>query len=100
MSSLKNFTISKVQCHWKIGPKKRKCQRVEVWARCYERTIKHAKSLAKIIKKDFPGAKNDEIAIVIYGGQTKKGMMGAAYDPGRKKIPKDYAVHDSLDVSN
>lgn len=104
MSIPKNLTISKAQCHWRWGNNptndEHKGQRVAVWTNCYTKTIEHANDLAKILKKDFPGVKDDEIEIVVYGGSTKKGMMGAEFDPGDRKIPKDYAVWDRFDPSN
>lgn len=96
-----SIRYSKAQCRWRWGNNdEHKGQRVAVWANCYSKTLEHATSLAEIIKKDFPHAKDDEIEIVIYDGTTKKGMMGAEFDPGDVSIPADYIVWGRFDPSN
>lgn len=97
-------TISKAQCHWRWGisptQDERKGQRVAVWTNCYSKTVEHAQFLAEILKKDFPGLKDDEIEIVVYGGTTKKGMLGIEFDPKDRKIPNEYVVWSKFDPSN
>jgi hypothetical protein len=104
MPNNSKLTISKAQSHWRWGNSptrdENKGQRVAIWANCYSKAVEHANYLAEILKKDFPGVKDDEIEIVIYEGITKKGMMGLEFDPGEREIPKDYLVWDRFDPSH
>jgi len=74
------------------GLKKEFCgTRAQLYRNDYGKMISKVNEFSKIIKKDFPTIKDEDIEIVIFDGRSKKHVMGVRFNiPEGSEIPKDY----------
>jgi hypothetical protein len=66
----------------------------------YSHMFSKVLSLVKIAKTDFPSLTDDQIEIVVYGGNRRKRIMGIEFPiPSQTKIPNDYQEVSRLEYT-
>jgi hypothetical protein len=63
----------------------------------YGTTWEYFSHLVELAKQDFPGLKDRDITIQIYGGDRHKGMKGIEFQRKTKLVPNSYVVVEKFD---
>jgi len=72
--------------------------RGQLYTNNYGRTPSKINDFMKVIREDFPTIKDNDMEVVIYGGERKARIMGVRFNiPKDVNIPKDYFEWNSYD---
>jgi hypothetical protein len=73
--------------------------RVAIHRNNYNKTIKHIMEMVAEAKKDFPETPDEDIEVVVYGGEQYKGMLGIEFNAKEDKLPQGYEIIGKLDLT-
>ncbi len=69
----------------------------QIYLNNYDRSIEKMNYLKLILMRDFPSIEEDDIEIIIFGGERKKGIMGLRISICDTQIPYDYYRTNNFD---